>query len=402
MKTNYAFLLIVFVFMGFSCKKDEKKKPDLPDISVVDISQESEWDYWVAGHDDNYFVKSENSKPTIVQFYSKQANKDFTVFFSSDGLPQKIVVESYIYLLDNFDGNNVDIGVIYPDGTIEILRQVASSANWNILKNYAASEEWSDVIRFTGRAVSGIPCALGVAATVASSGVGWPLAAFTCGNYLLGLSADIAENEYGIQNGFTEFVDLYGNFDTYYGCISDFGASCLTDFAATALGNVADHVEELENRAEDVSTAEAALYAGYGDVQVTLTWSNEADLDLHVIDPDGEEIFWSHPGSASGGILDYDDIDGYGPENIYWPESSAPDGDYYVYVHHYPWEEKPMTSSYTLLINAFGHIQKFTGSISYDEVNFIASYSPSGITMQKDNYLKIATETKKTIIFSDK
>jgi len=379
MKKQILFLVLVLITVSFSCKKDEESKPPQPNISVVDISQDSDWDYWVAGKKDYYYIKTEYSKPSIVEFHSYEANKDMSVIFNGDGLPQKVVVSGYIFLFDNFDGNKVDIGVVYPNGDIEILREIESDADWDLYKNASATDDWSDVVRWSGRAVAGVPCVLGVGATVATGGVGWPLAAFGCGNYLLGLSSNIVQNEFDIHNGYTEFVDAYGDVSTYYGCATDLGVSCLTDLSSNALGNLADHLEELENKEEDVSAAEAALYAGYGDVQVTLTWNNEADLDLHIFDPDNNEIYWMNPSSPSGGVLDYDDIDGFGPENIYWPNGEAPSGIYTVLVHHYPWEEKPQSAGFTVLINAFGHVEKFTGVTSYDQTISIADFTESGI-----------------------
>ncbi len=55
-----------------------------------------------------------------------------------------------------------------------------------------------------------------------------------------------------------------------------------------------------------------------GDPQFTLLWNNDADLDLHVIEPGGKEIYWEEPKGAKGGELDVDNTKGYGPENIYW------------------------------------------------------------------------------------
>lgn len=79
---------------------------------------------------------------------------------------------------------------------------------------------------------------------------------------------------------------------------------------------------------------------GTGDVQVTLRWQGEADLDLHVIDPNGEEISYETPQSTSGGILDVDangECQGEARpvENIYWPTGEAPDGTYEVRVVYY-------------------------------------------------------------------
>jgi hypothetical protein len=72
-----------------------------------------------------------------------------------------------------------------------------------------------------------------------------------------------------------------------------------------------------------------------GDPQFTLIWNtDDVDLDLHVIDPDGREIFWENPKGLKEGEpdddskpnrLDVDNTKGYGPENVYWlVESDGP------------------------------------------------------------------------------
>lgn len=57
-----------------------------------------------------------------------------------------------------------------------------------------------------------------------------------------------------------------------------------------------------------------------GDPQFTLIWDNDVDLDLHVIEPGGKEIYWEDPKGAPGfgGELDVDNTKGFGPENVYW------------------------------------------------------------------------------------
>ena len=55
-----------------------------------------------------------------------------------------------------------------------------------------------------------------------------------------------------------------------------------------------------------------------GDPQFTLLWDTEVDLDLHVIEPGGKEIYWEDPKGTRGGELDVDNTKGFGPENIYW------------------------------------------------------------------------------------
>jgi len=74
-----------------------------------------------------------------------------------------------------------------------------------------------------------------------------------------------------------------------------------------------------------------------GDVQVNVHWDTLNDVDLHVVDPTGYEIYWGQPSSPSGGQLDLDSnpacyTDGINNENIYWPEDGAPAGEYTVRV----------------------------------------------------------------------
>ena len=79
---------------------------------------------------------------------------------------------------------------------------------------------------------------------------------------------------------------------------------------------------------------------GTGDVQVTLRWDNAADLDLHVIDPLGDEIYYSQATAPSGGLLDVDAnancvLMSQPVENIFWPYGGAPVGSYQVSVFYY-------------------------------------------------------------------
>ena len=46
------------------------------------------------------------------------------------------------------------------------------------------------------------------------------------------------------------------------------------------------------------------IQVGTGDVQVTLSWDVDTDVDLHVVDPSGEELYWANRASATGGELD--------------------------------------------------------------------------------------------------
>jgi len=84
-----------------------------------------------------------------------------------------------------------------------------------------------------------------------------------------------------------------------------------------------------------------------GDLVVTLTWDTESNLDLHVVDPVGVEIYWDNPSTeppfpfeqtdgGSYGYIDYDSnanciIDGLRREDAIWPHP-PPTGRYTVRV----------------------------------------------------------------------
>jgi hypothetical protein len=79
---------------------------------------------------------------------------------------------------------------------------------------------------------------------------------------------------------------------------------------------------------------------GVGDITIRLTWDETSDLDLHVVEPDGTEIYFGNRTSSSGGQLDRDanfpcDSATTRPaENVYW-NTGAPTGNYEVEVEYY-------------------------------------------------------------------
>jgi len=80
-----------------------------------------------------------------------------------------------------------------------------------------------------------------------------------------------------------------------------------------------------------------------GDVRVSLIWNNRNDLDLHVINPRGEEIYYAHKTDSHGGMLDVDmNVRGETTkpvENIFWGPGRAPQGRYQIFVRNYGFHE---------------------------------------------------------------
>jgi hypothetical protein len=99
---------------------------------------------------------------------------------------------------------------------------------------------------------------------------------------------------------------------------------------------------------------------GSGDVQVTLQWSSEADLDLAVVDPFGDRISYGTRTSASGGELDRDanfpcvSTAGDPVENVYWPSGGAPSGAYRAEVAYRITCATPGPQDYVLTIRVRG------------------------------------------------
>lgn len=69
-------------------------------------------------------------------------------------------------------------------------------------------------------------------------------------------------------------------------------------------------------------------------LRVILTWDDpHAEVDLHVITPQGEHAFWAAPLLAAGGGLDVDSVDGAGPE--IFSSSSPMSGNWLFYINYW-------------------------------------------------------------------
>jgi len=69
-------------------------------------------------------------------------------------------------------------------------------------------------------------------------------------------------------------------------------------------------------------------------LRILLAWdSPNTDLDLHVVSPDGEHVWYGNRVAKNGGAQDVDVTTGYGPEIYSSPE--PPRGTYLVYVNYF-------------------------------------------------------------------
>ncbi len=78
------------------------------------------------------------------------------------------------------------------------------------------------------------------------------------------------------------------------------------------------------------------------NLSVVLSWDTDGtDVDLHVIDPSGEECDYTNKETEAGGRLDVDDTDGFGPEIFTLANALA--GTYRIFVHYFSDNGYPQT-----------------------------------------------------------
>jgi uncharacterized protein YegL len=147
----------------------------------------------------------------------------------------------------------------------------------------------------------------------------------------------------------------------------DLGDYRWTDLVADPVPSTAAFAAEFRSRLRREG-------AKTGDVQVSLIWNNYNDLDLHVICPSDEEIYFAHKKCQCGGELDVDmniSPESEAPvENVYWPHGGAPQGHYQILVDHYTNHQRPGCedpTAFRVAISVGGVVEEFSGSISHGD-----------------------------------
>ena len=127
-----------------------------------------------------------------------------------------------------------------------------------------------------------------------------------------------------------------------------------------------------------------------GEVQISLTWDDYNDLDLHIFCPSGERIYFNNKTSECGGELDVDmnvrPTSDNAVENVVWIEN-APSGKYKVGVHFYKHHEKDGTTptcDFRLRATIHGESRDYSGSITHGQaMQMVTSFTlKSGTTFQ--------------------
>ena len=123
---------------------------------------------------------------------------------------------------------------------------------------------------------------------------------------------------------------------------------------------ISENILETQKRVKDAG-------GKTGEVQASLLWNNKNDLDLHVIDPMGEEIYFSHKTSNSGGELDVDrNISGETNtpvENVVWV-NTAPLGEYSILVSFFGQHDNEINTPFTIVVKNAEGIKELSGVTS--------------------------------------
>jgi len=108
-----------------------------------------------------------------------------------------------------------------------------------------------------------------------------------------------------------------------------------------------------------ISFHDANATRSRGGLRIVLSWDSDlTDIDLHVVSPDGQHVFYGDRVAKNGGALDVDVTTGYGPEIYAIP--SPPRGTWQIYVNYFGGfgsgdeSERPITLAQVAIITREG------------------------------------------------
>lgn len=141
-----------------------------------------------------------------------------------------------------------------------------------------------------------------------------------------------------------------------------------------------------------------------GELRTSLSWSNFDDLDLHVIEPNGNHIDFRSKLSRTGGNLDVD-MNAGGPksrtpvENIIFPNKSTMlEGKYVIFVHNFA-KREDINIGFTLELECRGEIFTFQHSKPLRDKESITVVE---LTYSKKDGIKLDTNIKSTVVSKEK
>ncbi len=326
-------------------------------------------DYAILGLDGSgYFYEYQDVNPNVpkrVSIYDGNTEKlNLEVNFDEEGLPANILSEEFSIVLGNYENDAFDAVIITKSGESQILEDIALEGitmdeYLNGINSSMTRAASNSVLTWTNAIIGAVGCGLSIAA--APTGVGLALTVIGCTGAIL----DIANAAGWLETptGSAEVNLIIGHYANIASCADIKNpvevAGCFTGL----IGNVTAIADYIFNaNSDDVALGEGALVSGNGNIKITLTWDNYSDIDLHCVDPSGYHIYYANKVSTTGGFLDYDNVIGFGPENIYF--DPAPEGAYHVYLHYFAENQGVNSVNYKVVIFNDGVGQTYEGTIT--------------------------------------
>ncbi len=131
-----------------------------------------------------------------------------------------------------------------------------------------------------------------------------------------------------------------------------------------------------------------------GSIQVSLSWNNLNDLDLHVVAPSGERVYFAFPRSNCGGHLDVDMNAGGKQsnkpvENVYWPRNGAPAGKFEVFVNYFGQHDAVDATPFEVHVLVDGKKKSYKGVVrGGDSSTLVAEFRRMGGATADDEFME--------------
>lgn len=178
------------------------------------------------------------------------------------------------------------------------------------------------------------------------------------------------------------------------------------EIALSGTGEEEDHYLELTAQSGgwiETATVDFTAEIAPQGFRVTLSWdTGGTDVDLWTTGPNGVKCYYNNPSTGDGLVLDFDDTNGYGPENIAC--ATPPEGDYLVQVHYFSDhdEENAISTSCSVVIRLN------EGTPDEETINYYGYLGDSGdvwtvttITLGYDNLYHAEVIDQHSVIQSD-
>ncbi|MBE6333508.1 MAG: hypothetical protein E7071_01625 [Bacteroidales bacterium] len=362
---------VIFILLDGTELKLQKVN-DLPDYISITENMGDSVDFAILGKDGSgFFYEADDDNELYPDRFiacgDSIDNSKVVVNFGENGLIDNILTDEFTLVLGNYENNKFDAVVITKEGASAIQNGIESSINWEEYYNNFEIGESNEYIFVTQiNIILKIICQNGGLKELLEKSE-------------LAISKDYLENLVVVDSIYNALVDVEvinptfgtqvstGDI-TYYIKItvdrnSGFSIDEIIDIIEEYTKDVAEGGSSMEDDAnDDINLGEGSLVSGYGQIKMTLTWDNYSDIDIHCVDPSGYHIYYGAMRSTTGGYLDYDNVNGFGPENIYF--DPAPEGTYEVYLHYYAEKNGVSSVRYKVVIFKDGVGETFEGRIS--------------------------------------